>query len=49
MAEFKYFGTMVKNQNFLHEEIENKLNSGNAYHHPLKNLFLSSKISKRKN
>jgi hypothetical protein len=29
----KRLGTTVRNQNYVHEEIERKLNSGNARHH----------------
>jgi hypothetical protein len=40
MAKFKYLGTEI-NQNFIHEEIKNSLNSGNACYHSVQNLLFS--------
>jgi hypothetical protein len=31
--KFKYFGMTVTNQNFIHEEIKSRLNSGNTCYH----------------
>jgi hypothetical protein len=31
VAQFKYFGTTVINQNLIPEKIKSRLNSGNAY------------------
>jgi hypothetical protein len=33
VTQFKYLGTTVTNQNLIQEEIERRLNSGNACYH----------------
>jgi hypothetical protein len=33
VAQFKYLGMTVTNQNLIQEEIKRRLNSGNAYYH----------------
>ena len=40
VEEFKYFGTILTNQNSIPEEIKSRLKSGNACYHSVQNLFL---------
>ena len=46
MEELKYLGTTVTNQNSIQEEIESRLNSGNACYNSVPNLLSSSLLSK---
>jgi hypothetical protein len=46
VAQFKYLGATVTNQNSMQEEINRRLNSGNAYYHSIQNLFSSRLLSK---
>jgi hypothetical protein len=46
LAQFKYVGTRVTNQNLIQEEIKRRLNSGNACHCSVQNLLSSRLLSK---
>jgi hypothetical protein len=46
VAQFKYLGMTVKNQNWIQEEIKRSLNSGNACYHSVQNLFSFHLMSK---
>jgi hypothetical protein len=46
VAQFRYFGTTVTNQNLIQEEITRRLNSGNACYHSVQNLLSSCLLSK---
>jgi hypothetical protein len=46
MAQFKYLGMTVTNQNLIQEEIKRRLNSGNACYHSIQNLLPSHLLSK---
>jgi hypothetical protein len=39
VAQFRYFGTTVTNQNLLQEKIKRRFNTGNACYHSVQNLF----------
>jgi hypothetical protein len=48
VAQFKYLGTTVTNQNSYQEEIKRRLNSGNGCYHSVQNLLSSRLLSKNK-
>jgi hypothetical protein len=45
MAQFRYLGTTITNQNLIQEEIKWTLNSGNACYHSVQNLSSSHLLS----
>jgi hypothetical protein len=46
MAQFKYLGTRVTNENLIKEEIKRGLNSGNASYHLVQNILFSRPLPK---
>jgi hypothetical protein len=46
VEKFTYLGTTVTDQNLIHEEIERRLNSGNACYHSVQKHLSSSLLSK---
>jgi hypothetical protein len=46
VTKFKYLGTILTDQNYIHNEIKNRLNSENACYYSVQNLLSSLLISK---
>lgn len=44
VEQFRYMEITLTNQNFIHEEITSRLESGNACCHPVQNLLSASSI-----
>ncbi|PNF17080.1 hypothetical protein B7P43_G16107 [Cryptotermes secundus] len=45
VAQFRYLGTTITNQNLIQEEIKRRFNSGNACYHSVQNLLSSHLLS----
>lgn len=43
---FEYFGKTIANQDYIHDEIKGRLDSGNAYHSSVQLHFYSSLLPK---
>jgi hypothetical protein len=47
VAKFKYLGTAETDQNAIHEEIKNRLDSGSACYHSVQNLVYFRTLSEK--
>jgi hypothetical protein len=45
VEQFRYLGTTLANQNFIHKDIKNRFNSGNANYQSVQNLLYSTLLS----
>jgi hypothetical protein len=46
VAQFRYLGATITNENLIQEEVKRRLNSGNACYHSVQNLLSSRLLSK---
>ena len=46
MQNFKYLGSLLKNQNYIHEEMKYRLKAGNSCYYSVQTLLSSQLISK---